>query len=75
MADIVRLPKLKTRQEAADYLNVSIWTLNAWASQGGKGLPFYKVGRKTMYKESDLLAYLEANKQGHAEQPSGGDAA
>ncbi|MFD2450260.1 helix-turn-helix domain-containing protein [Vogesella fluminis] len=36
-----------------------MFTLNAWASTGRIKLPFYKVGRRTMYKESDLLAFLE----------------
>ncbi|GHD81506.1 helix-turn-helix domain-containing protein [Vogesella fluminis] len=59
MSDVIKLPKLKTRQEAAAYLGVSVFTLNAWASTGRIKLPFYKVGRRTMYKESDLLAFLE----------------
>ncbi|MDC7691724.1 helix-turn-helix domain-containing protein [Vogesella indigofera] len=73
MSDVIKLPKLKTRQEAAAYLGVSVFTLNSWASTGRIKLPFYKVGRRTMYKESDLLAFLEANKQ--QTQPTGGDAA
>lgn len=73
MPDVVTLPKLKTRQEAADYLGVSVFTLNAWASTGRVKLPFYRVGRKTMYKESDLLAFLESHKQG--QEPTGGNAA
>lgn len=71
MSDVSTLPKLKTRQEAAAYLGVSIFTLNAWASTGRVKLPFYRVGRLAIYKESDLLAFLEANKQ----QPTGGNAA
>lgn len=73
MSDVIKLPKLKTRQEAAAYLGVSVFTLNSWGSTGRVKLPFYKVGRRAMYKESDLLAFLEANKQ--QTQPTGGDAA
>lgn len=75
MSQVIKLPKLMTRQEAASYLGVSVWTLNAWASRGGVALPFYRVGRRAMYKQSDVLAFLEASKQGLGELPTGGDAA
>lgn len=72
MSQVIKLPKLMTRQEAAAYLGVSVWTLNAWASRGGVALPFYRVGRRAMYKQSDVLAFLEASKQGLGELPTGG---
>jgi len=52
-----------TRQEAADYLGVSVFTLNQWASED-TGPAFFKVGRKCVYRQSDLDAYLADNAHG-----------
>jgi|GEM_PF-5586360 len=48
MSDVIKLPKLKTRQEAAAYLGVSVSILNSWGSTGRVKLPLYKVGRRAM---------------------------
>lgn len=75
MSQVINLPKLMTRQEAAAYMGVSVWTLSAWASTGRVKLPFYRVGRRAMYKLSDVLAFIEAGKQTDSDMPTGGDAA
>jgi excisionase family DNA binding protein len=41
-------------------LGVSAWTIRQWSSQ--RKLRFYKVGRLTKYKVSDLEAFLERGK-------------
>jgi excisionase family DNA binding protein len=46
--------------EAAKVLGVSAWTIRQWSSQ--RKLRFYKVGRLTKYKVSDLEAFLERGK-------------
>jgi excisionase family DNA binding protein len=46
--------------EAAKVLGVSAWTIRQWSSQ--RKLRFYKVGRLTKYKVSDLEAFLEQGK-------------
>jgi excisionase family DNA binding protein len=46
--------------EAAEVLGVSAWTIRQWSSQ--RNLRFYKVGRLTKYKLSDLEAFLERGK-------------
>lgn len=46
--------------EAAKALGVSPWTIRQWSSQ--RKLRFYKVGRLTKYKVSDLEAFLERGK-------------
>jgi excisionase family DNA binding protein len=46
--------------EAAEVLGVSAWTIRQWSSQ--RKLRFYKVGRLTKYKLSDLEAFLERGK-------------
>ena len=49
-----------SRQEAADFLRVSIHTLADWASQR-KGPRLYKIGRRVLYRRKDLKRYLEAS--------------
>lgn len=55
---------LLTRKEAARYLNVAVQTLAQWACTGRVSLPFYKIGRKAMYKICDLEAFIIANGRG-----------
>lgn len=47
---------MHSTKEAATALGVAEGTLNNLRSQG-RGPRFYKVGRKVLYKESDLLAW------------------
>ena len=48
------------RQEAANYLRVSVHTLADWASQR-KGPRMYKIGRRVLYKLEDLKAFVESS--------------
>lgn len=52
---------LVTRAEAAEILGVSPQTLACWASNGRYGLPFVRIGRRVMYRRSDIEAFIEAN--------------
>ncbi len=45
------------KQEAADLLRVSHWTISAWLSQGK--LRRVKVGRRTLIPKSDLEKILQ----------------
>lgn len=55
-----------TRNEAASFLGVAPKTLANWASTGRVGIPFYKVGpRSVVYRRSDLEAYLASVKMAH----------
>lgn len=54
-----------TRCEAAAYLGVSVHTLHDWASTGRYGLRFFRVGRKCVYRQSDLDAFLSARAAGN----------
>lgn len=51
-----------TRQEAAGYLGLSFSTLENDVVTGRLGVPFYRVGRKPLYRRSDLDAWLEARR-------------
>ena len=49
---------LLTRPEAAEFLRLKPQTLAAWAVTKRYQLPFVKVGRRAMYRLSDLEAFL-----------------
>ena len=48
-----------TRKQAAKYLGISVGTLSVWACTGRYNLPFCKVGKKAIYFQSDLDAFIE----------------
>ncbi|WP_115616151.1 helix-turn-helix domain-containing protein [Chromobacterium vaccinii] len=50
--------RLLSRPEAATWLGLSPYTLNEWASTGRYGLRYYRIGRKCMYRLSDLQAFI-----------------
>lgn len=47
--------------EAADYLSVSVRTLNKWRSDGSVNVPFKRIGRSCRYSIEELDAYLAQN--------------
>lgn len=48
-----------TEKEAAEFLNLSVRTLQTWRYRGG-GPRYFKIRRKLVrYTKSDLLAWLE----------------
>jgi len=51
---------LLTEVQAADVLNLSIRTLQAWRIKGG-GPSFVRAGRAIRYRRRDLLAWMDAN--------------
>lgn len=56
--------RLLTRPKAADYLGVSVHTLHDWACTGRYALRFFRVGRKCVYLQSDLDAFMAARAAG-----------
>ena len=59
--------KLHNEQGAAEMLGCSVAALRKWRRRGS-GPAYVKVGRLVRYRETDLLAYLDA----HCVQPVGG---
>lgn len=51
--------QLKSRREAASYLGVAEQTLAVWACNRRHNLPMVKIGRRVMYRLSDLNAFIE----------------
>ena len=51
-----------TEQEAADYLGVSLCTLQRWRKKGRDFPPYFKLGRSLRYDEKDLNEWIEGIK-------------
>lgn len=50
------------RKEAAEYLGVSPQTLNKWACIGRPYIPYYRVGKKAVYEQTDLDKFLKRHR-------------
>jgi len=53
--------RLISRKEAAAELGIKEQTLAAWASNKRNSLAFVKVGRRAMYQQSVLDAFIKSN--------------
>ncbi len=53
--------KLLTRDEAANYLGIKAQTLAVWASAKRYSLNYVKIGRRVLYRQTDLDAFIAAN--------------
>ena len=51
-----------TRDQAAEYLEVTPGTLKVWATTKKRKLPFYKPSGRALYKKSDLDKYIESTR-------------
>lgn len=52
---------LVTEIDAADFLRLSVRTLQAWRHQR-HGPAFVRAGRAIRYRRADLIAWIEANR-------------
>ena len=48
--------------QAAHYLGITPGTLAKWRSVGHPHVPYYKVGKKIIYHQADLQAYLDRHR-------------
>lgn len=51
--------ELLNREQAADYLGITPGTLEVWACTKRYNLPYVKIGSRVMYRESDLVKFIE----------------
>lgn len=59
--------KLMTPAEVAEYLSVSVETLNVWRCTKRYNLPYIKAGRLVRYREQDLETFVTSRMQGGAQ--------
>lgn len=52
-----------TRPQTAEYLGLSLATLEADVCAHRLKIPFYKIGSRVFYRKSDLDAWLETRKR------------
>ena len=53
---------LLTRKQAAEFLGVSVGTLEVWATTKRYNLTYIKIGRLAKYRLSDLEAFIAARR-------------
>ncbi len=53
------LPVLHPEKSAAAVMRISARTLQGWRLRGG-GPPYVKLGGRVLYRETDLLAWIES---------------
>jgi len=63
--------RLINKADAAQYLGVSVRTLEAWISKGTGTLPYVKIGRMVRYRMDDLAAFIEAGRISPADNKEG----
>ncbi len=51
---------LLTPEQAAEFLGVTVGTLNVWRATRRYPLPYVKIGRKVMYRAQDLEQFAES---------------
>lgn len=52
-------PKLLKIEDVADLTGVSVATLRWWRHQGDVGPRSAKLGRRVVYREADVLAWID----------------
>jgi predicted DNA-binding transcriptional regulator AlpA len=58
--------QLLSTAEVADLTTLSKPFFEIGRSQGNKGLPpYFKIGRRVLYRRGDVMAWLENRRRGH----------
>jgi len=66
-------PELMTRPEVAEFLRTPVATLGQWAFRR-VGPPYMRVGRKALYRRSDVEKWLEDQSAHERREAVGGRA-
>jgi len=66
--------RLLDRREAASYLRVQPQTLANWVVSRAQSLPYVKIGRRVMYRLTDLEAFIMANRRSNEAVMGGANA-
>jgi hypothetical protein len=61
-------PDLLTPTEAARHIGVTAGTLSVWRCTGRYSIRYLKIGRKIMYRLTDLDAWLDSRVETHTGQ-------
>ena len=55
--------RLLNENQAADRLGIAAATLSTWRSRKTHDIPFYRIGGRVRYKQSDLDEWLETRRR------------
>ncbi len=55
-------PDLLSRQEAANLIGCSLASLTTYQKKGS--IPYYRIGRKVLFKKNELLSLAKVTKKG-----------
>ncbi|SDJ99856.1 Helix-turn-helix domain-containing protein [Ferrimonas sediminum] len=61
------MDNLLTPIEVSDLLGVTIGTLSVWRCKGSYPLPYVKVGRRVMYKATDVRSFIDKRRFFHSD--------
>lgn len=56
--------------KAANYIGLSVNTLNYWRTTGAQKIPYLKVGGRVLYRQHDLDQWLSERTYSHTGQYS-----
>lgn len=59
--NVIAIPRLISRDDAAAILGIRPHTLACWACNGRYRLPFVRVGRRVMYRREDIEQFISSN--------------
>lgn len=62
--------RLLTLPQTAELLQTPEATLRFWRHQGDVGPASAKIGRRVMYREADVLAWIDAQFVGGSREPA-----
>ena len=66
--------QFRNHEAAAGHLNIPANTLQHWRTTGAQQIPFIKVGRRVMYRISDLDQWLDQHTYRHTGEYQAGGA-
>lgn len=65
-----RNKRFLNKKELAEYLRISVFTIDSWVSQK-REIPYIKVGTRVLFDIEDVHAWLESRKVYPGEEPDG----
>jgi len=65
-------PRYLTRREAAEFLNITVQTMETWACNG-RGPAVYRVGgtRTVRYRQDELVRFAESDRAANSQDSAG----
>ena len=59
------MKQLANNSAAANHIGIAAATLQYWRTTGAQNLPFIKIGRRVMYRQTDIDQWLDQHTYRH----------